>query len=225
MVSGGLGGGGIEGGGDPGRQTLILDNVVANNSMFDANGGGISIFSAGSILIQGNIIRSNYIFGGFPCSEGGGLHVSGDTQAEIVQNLIVENTGECGGGLVLVHDPSEHRDLSISSPTLGRVSTDRGDDDGGDERPDTVEVGIAFRQDVDHSEVVLAEQISQPTEAPAQDHHIGSGEGEREFLRRRGLVTARVGIGFQDVINQLAGLKTVASVFIQMELDAGAILA
>jgi hypothetical protein len=110
-------------------------------------------------------------------------------------------------------------------PTLRRASANWGNNDGDDEGSAAVEIGIAFGQRVDRGEVVFAEQISQPTETPAQNHHVGGEEGEREFLRRRVLVFAGVRVGFQSVINQLAGVKTMPAVFIQMELDAGAILA
>jgi hypothetical protein len=54
---------------------------------------------------------------------------------------------------------------------------------------------------VDRGEVVFAEQIGQPTETPAQDHHVGGGEGEREFLRRGVLVLAGVRVGFRGQTN------------------------
>ena len=108
--------------------------------------------------------------------------------------------------------------------TLQRAFADRSNDDGGDEGSGGSKIGIASGQDVDRGKIVFTEQIGQPTETPAQNHHVGGREGEREFLRRRVLVIARVWIGFQGVINQLAGLEAVAALLVEMELDAGAIL-
>jgi hypothetical protein len=41
---------------DDGSSTKILDNVISNNVMLSAFGGGISLFEAGKPLIQNKII-------------------------------------------------------------------------------------------------------------------------------------------------------------------------
>jgi len=41
---------------------------------------------------------------------------------------------------------------------------------------DGVEIGIAFEEDANGGEIAFAEQISQTTEPPAQDSHVGCGE-------------------------------------------------
>ena len=102
--------------------------------------------------------------------------------------------------------------------------TDWCDVDGRNKGSGAVEIGITFGQHVDRGEVVFAEQIGQPAEMPAQDHHIGGGEGEREFLRRGVLVIARVWIGFQGIINQLTGMEATPALLVEMELDTGTIL-
>ena len=66
----------------------------------------------------------------------------------------------------------------IQQSTLRLASADRGDNDGGDVRSGSVEIGIAFGQDVDRGKVVFAEQIGQPTETPTQNHHVGGGQPE-----------------------------------------------
>ena len=88
-----------------------------------------------------------------------------------------------------------------------------------------VEVGVAFGQDADGGQVVFLELVGQQAEPPAENHHVGGGEGEREFLRRRVLVVVGVRVWFQGVFNQLAGVEAAALVFVEVELDAGAILA
>jgi len=103
------------------------------------------------------------------------------------------------------------------------------DGDGGDEGLVAVEIGVAFWQDVDGGEVIFAELVGQQAEPPAENHHVGGGEGEREFLRRclrtATIVVAGVRVGFQRVINQLAGVEAVAVILVEMELDTGAKLA
>ena len=100
-----------------------------------------------------------------------------------------------------------------------------GDGDGGDKGHVAVNFGVAFGEGANGGQVVFLELVSQQAEPPAEDHHISSGEREREFLRWRVLVVASVQVWLQRVINQLAGVKTTALVFGQVELDAGAILA
>jgi parallel beta-helix repeat protein len=95
--SGGIGGGGISIGGDSSAE--ILDNVIANNVMTSADGGGISLFAAGRPVIKGNIISENEVSGLTPCTEGGGISVANFAQATIVNNLIIKNRAGCGGGV------------------------------------------------------------------------------------------------------------------------------
>jgi hypothetical protein len=112
----------------------------------------------------------------------------------------------------------------LLQPTLRRAFANWSDDDGIDEWSGWGKIGIAFGQDVDRGKIVFTEQIGQATETPAQDHHISSGEGEREFLRRGVLVFTGVRVGFQGVINQLSGMEATPALLVEMELDASAIL-
>ena len=122
--------------------------------------------------------------------------------------------------------PGDSDDNGRSSPpALRRAFADWRDDDRDDEWSNPVEVSIAFGQDMHRGEVIFAEQIGQPAETPTQNHNVGGGEGKREFLRWRVLVFAGIRIRFQRVVNQLAGVKTVATFLVEVELDAGAVLA
>jgi len=116
------------------------------------------------------------------------------------------------------------REASPCTAYLRQASADRSDGDGNDEGSGVVEIGISFGHDVDRGEIIFAEQIGQPTETPAQNHHVGGGEDEREPLRRRVLVIMGVRVWFQGVMNQLAGVKAVAVFLVEMEFDAGTIL-
>jgi Big-like domain-containing protein/parallel beta helix pectate lyase-like protein len=75
----------------------ITNNVIRNNQA--CNGGGISIAS-GSPLIQLNTITSN---GNSGCNggSGGGIGIVGPTSAEILDNVISDNTSLNGGGINL----------------------------------------------------------------------------------------------------------------------------
>ena len=106
----------------------------------------------------------------------------------------------------------------MSSPFANRLDFDGRDEDFG-----TVEVGIAFGEDADGGEFVIAEEIGEASEPPAQDDNIGGGKRERQFLRRRVLVVFGIWIGFEGVINQLAGVEATAMVLVLVELDAGGV--
>jgi parallel beta-helix repeat protein len=95
--SGGIGGGGIKVGGASAAQ--ILDNVISLNVITSGSGGGISLFAAGTPTIRNNIISGNSASGISPCSEGGGIWIVNQSDAEIVQNLIVGNQATCGAGI------------------------------------------------------------------------------------------------------------------------------
>ena len=97
------------------------------------------------------------------------------------------------------------------------------DFDGGDEGDGAFEFGVAFGEDAEGGELVFAEFIGEEAEPPAQDDDIGGGKGERQFLRRGVFVITGVGVGFEGVINQLAGVEAAAMVFILVELDAGGV--
>jgi len=91
---GGVGGGGISIlGAGPGT-VQIVNNIISNN-LLSADGGGISMFAAGSVLISGNLISGN----GGPATEGGGISMVNGTSTTIVNNVIVNNHADIGGGV------------------------------------------------------------------------------------------------------------------------------
>ena len=72
----------------------ILGNWIVNNGA--CSGAGIySYFS--SPLIKGNTISRNYVYG---CSgaSGLGVYIGGDSAAELIENVITENSGFANGG-------------------------------------------------------------------------------------------------------------------------------
>lgn len=92
--SGGTGGGGILVQWTSGAE--ISFNSITNNTW--SQGGGLSLFSAGSPFIHHNIITDNIATGCSPECYGGGIAIAGGT-AHIVGNLITRNSAGAGGGI------------------------------------------------------------------------------------------------------------------------------
>jgi Right handed beta helix region/Transmembrane protein 131-like N-terminal/Abnormal spindle-like microcephaly-assoc'd, ASPM-SPD-2-Hydin len=92
LCSGGTGGGGILIGGNSSAQ--ILYNTITNNSMVMGDGGGISLVAAGTPTIRGNFISGNSA-----ATQGGGIVMSNQSDALIIQNIILGNTADEGAGI------------------------------------------------------------------------------------------------------------------------------
>src|SRR5262249_57426404 len=60
-------------------------------------GGGIGLFGAGNVVIQGNVIARNNAGGSGACGWGGALSSANFVQASIVDNLIADNVACVGG--------------------------------------------------------------------------------------------------------------------------------
>ena len=95
--SGGQGGGGIELGGAGAAQ--VIGNQIMNNSWTSGDGGGIAMDSAGTPLIENNLIEGNTATGVSPAAVGGGIAMYNDSDPVIVQNLIINNTADRGAGV------------------------------------------------------------------------------------------------------------------------------
>jgi hypothetical protein len=83
----------------------ILDNVISDNRLAGAGGGGgIALFGAGTPIVKNNIIKGNFAEDVVPFptgSQGGGIYIVNVSNALIVQNLITGNHATNGGGLYL----------------------------------------------------------------------------------------------------------------------------
>ncbi|HEY1267171.1 MAG TPA: right-handed parallel beta-helix repeat-containing protein, partial [Candidatus Binatia bacterium] len=99
--SGGLGGAAVSVVGDEGtfKFTQIVENIITNNSLNSANGGGISLFSAGDAEVRANLIKGNAAAGPMVCPQGGGIWIIDSAGAKILDNIIIGNTAGCGGGV------------------------------------------------------------------------------------------------------------------------------
>jgi len=126
--SGGTGGGGIEIGGAGATGTEVISNVISNNSMSSAAGGGISLDAAGAPLIENNLISQNVatgVFGGptgGPAAAGGGIAMINNSNPRIIQNLIINNTADLGGGIAF-STPSGSLGPTIVSNTIATNSS------------------------------------------------------------------------------------------------------
>jgi len=90
------GGGGLSLGGDSTPE--ILDNEISDNDA--STGGGLELFAAGTPLIQGNVIRRNSASSlSFFSPGGGAISMFNRSDAQIVGNLIVDNSARNGGGV------------------------------------------------------------------------------------------------------------------------------
>src|SRR5262249_28212698 len=95
--SGGVGGAGIKVSGA--GAAVIESNFIADNSLTGGNGGGISLFAAGAPVIRNNRIVRNSVSGLSPAAQGGAIYIVNQSDALIVQNLIVGNSAGEGGGI------------------------------------------------------------------------------------------------------------------------------
>jgi len=75
----------------------LIGNVISENSGF-ANGGGVTLFAAGSVVLRSNVIARNATSGFSPCTSGGGIWMVNFSQATITDNLVIGNVAGCGGG-------------------------------------------------------------------------------------------------------------------------------
>jgi len=74
----------------------ITGNVITNN-LTVASGGGIQLSFSNS-LVQGNTISNNSEAPGYSGGDGGGLEVGGVGSAQIIGNVIENNTMDSGNG-------------------------------------------------------------------------------------------------------------------------------
>jgi parallel beta-helix repeat protein len=110
--TGGIGGGGIAIRGAASAQ--ILNNLIENNQIpGTANGGGISLFAAGTPTISGNTIRGN-----IASENGGGISMVNQSDANIINNLIVGNSASGQGGGVYFLVPSGARGPFLVNNTV-----------------------------------------------------------------------------------------------------------
>jgi serine protease len=91
--SGGVGGGGVS---VRGAGTVTVTGNLITDNQSSSDGGGIALFAAGSPVVSNNVISNNSTpsFGG-----GGGISLVNESSALVVNNIIVGNRSNRGGGL------------------------------------------------------------------------------------------------------------------------------
>lgn len=93
-----------------GGSVEITQNTICGNTWSSGDGGGILLNAAGATTIENNTISGNTAMGISPASQGGGIDIINDTDALVVQNLIINNnagqignsTGGQGGGIAFL---------------------------------------------------------------------------------------------------------------------------
>jgi parallel beta-helix repeat protein len=119
--SGGVGGAGIKVAGA--SAPIIEANVISDNSLTGGDGGGISLFAAGSPVIRNNVIARNSVSGLFPAARGGGIRIVNQSDALIVQNVIVQNSAGEGGGIYWLVPSGARGPLVINNTIADNVAT------------------------------------------------------------------------------------------------------
>lgn len=110
----GGGGGGIAV--SNGFDTVIVGNRIENNRTGAlTSGAGIRIGNGVDPLIANNVIRRNHSEG-----DGGGLSIVRLARALVIQNLIVENSAERGGGLYLLGSDSRLINNTVAGNTANQ---------------------------------------------------------------------------------------------------------
>jgi parallel beta-helix repeat protein len=84
-----------------GPSAQILNNTITNNSIVGGDGGGISLNGAGTPTIQGNLISGNSVSGISPAATGGGIQMDNDSNALVIQNIVLGNSADQGAGVAV----------------------------------------------------------------------------------------------------------------------------
>jgi len=117
--SGGVGGGGIFVGGAGAAQ--IVGNNIQNNSWMTSDGGGMTLFAAGTPTLRNNIIKWNTAG-----SQGGGIWIVNYSDALILQNLITNNTAPQGAGIYFLVPSGYRGPLLVNNTIAGTSSSPQG---------------------------------------------------------------------------------------------------
>jgi hypothetical protein len=112
--SGGGGGGIALGSWNSPLSAQISGNTISGNSF--SSGGGLQLNAVGTPTIQNNIIQNNVAL-----SQGGGLYVINQSDANIVQNLVTGNRATDGAGMYVL-TPSGTRGPWLTNNTLASNS-------------------------------------------------------------------------------------------------------
>ncbi len=99
----------------------IIRNHIQNNS-WGSNGGGITLFAAGTPTITNNIISHNSSGGG----QGGGIWIVNDSNALIVQNLFYANTASQGGAIYLSMPSGSIGPVLVNNTIVGGSGVSQG---------------------------------------------------------------------------------------------------
>jgi parallel beta-helix repeat protein len=114
---GSLGGGGIGifSGGSP----RIIGNTISENLQPYSQGGGISInYMTGIATIENNVITRNTASG-----SGGGIYAVNQADANVIQNIISENTAGAGAGIYWSIPDGHRGPFLVNNTIVGNTNT------------------------------------------------------------------------------------------------------
>ncbi|MFC1827938.1 CFI-box-CTERM domain-containing protein [Thermodesulfobacteriota bacterium] len=102
--------------------TILVNNIIAGNSISDDNGGGVYIINSegGDITLTNNTITGNETTGADPGEkDGGGLYVDLDlanatSSLDIYNNIIFNNTASGDGNDIFIASPNPN-DITIKN--------------------------------------------------------------------------------------------------------------
>jgi Abnormal spindle-like microcephaly-assoc'd, ASPM-SPD-2-Hydin len=117
---GGSGGGIWLEGGSTGSSAQIIDNTITGNQAFW--GGAIAMFAAGTPTIAGNVMSGNSSM-----DQGGAIWSVSNSDALVVQNLIVNNhAGAVGGGMFFEPPDGSPGPLLLNNTFAGNTAMSDG---------------------------------------------------------------------------------------------------
>ena len=114
--SGGMGGG-IDVQGAASAQ--IVHNVITNNA--SDFGGGISLFASGTPTLLNNTISNNN-----GRTQGGAIYAVNQSDANIIQNLVIGNSAPSGGGFYVSPPQGTRGALLVNNTIIGNPANDSG---------------------------------------------------------------------------------------------------
>lgn len=97
----------------------IIHNVITNNA--SDWGAGISLFAAGTPTLLNNTISNNNAR-----MEGGAVYAVNQSDANIVQNIVIGNSAPSGGGFYISPPQGTRGALVVSNTIIGNTANDSG---------------------------------------------------------------------------------------------------
>jgi hypothetical protein len=106
---------------------ILSNNIIEGNSVYDYSfGGGVSLYAAGTVIVENNKIINNQA----PNGQGGGMYIVNEADEIIVQNLIANNYSTSGSQIYSLVPQSSigmrliNNTIVSADPSIGDLSPD-----------------------------------------------------------------------------------------------------